>query len=186
MLLIQYPQKNNDADIAKKIVDLENTAWPSSTGDEAFPSAPNTHVTSFVVLENNMAICHVGVRKSVLLHKGKKYLAYGLSEVVTHPDYQNQGLASRTIKSAAQFILSQKPDISIFTCAQDKVHFYTQCGWKAIAGACFVGGTKQTPFRSDSLNLVTMMMFISPKGKQNKSDFEYTDIIFELGENQLW
>ncbi len=186
MVLIQYPQEICDTEMIKKIMTLENTAWPKSTDDEDFPSAPNTYVTSFVLIENDIAICHVGVRKSPLLHKGQKYLAYGLSEVVTHPDYQNQGIASKTIKNAAQFIIAQHPDISIFTCAQNRVSFYTRCGWKAVQGACFVGGTKEKPFRSDSLNLVTMMMFISPKGKRHQADFENTDIIFELGENQLW
>ena len=31
-----------------------------------------------------------------------------------------------------------------------------------------------------------MMMFCSAKAKQHKSAFENTDIVFSLGENQLW
>lgn len=154
MLLLQYPQDKSDRELANKIIALENTAWPKQAGDTSFPTAADTYVTSFVLLENDMAICHVGVRKRVLQHKGNAYLAYGLSEVVTHPQYQNQGLASQTIRQARKFILAQKPDISIFTCAQDKVHFYTRNGWEAIHGACLVGGTKRAPFHSDSLNLI--------------------------------
>lgn len=186
MILIQYPQERRDAEIAKKIVVLENTAWPKSEENEDFPSAPNTYVTSFVLIEDDMAICHVGIRKSILFHKGQTYLAYGLSEVVTHPCYRNRGIASKTIKIAAQFIIDQHPDISVFTCEKSWVPFYTSGGWEAVQGACFVGGTKEKPFRSDGLNLVTMMMFISPNGKLHKADFENTDIVFELGENQLW
>lgn len=55
-----------------------------------------------------------------------------------------------------------------------------------MPGTCFIGGTKQKPFRSDSLNLVTMIMFLSPKSKQHREDFEDADIFFELGEDQLW
>lgn len=186
MELIQYPQNKSDADIADKIIILENTAWPQDAADAIFPSAPNTYLTSFVLLENDTAVCHVGVRKSLLYHKGEEYQAYGLSEVVTHPHYQNKGLASQTIKRAAQFIISQQPDISIFTCAREKVAFYTRCGWEALPGACFIGGTKKKPFRSDSLDLVTMIMFLSPKSKQRREDFENADIFFELGEDQLW
>lgn len=186
MILIQYPQENCDPTISQKIMELENTAWPDSTENEQFPSAPNTYVTSFVRFEENKAICHVGVRKSVFFHKGQKYTAYGLSEVVTHPCYQKQGLASETIKRAAQFIIGQCPDISIFTCDKSKVPFYTRGGWEAIKGACLVGGTKDKPFRSDDLNLVTMIMFISPNSKLHQADFENTDIMIELGENQLW
>lgn len=186
MELVQYPQGNGSAEIAKKIIALENTAWPQNARDVHFPSAPNTYVTSFVLVEDNAVICHVGVRKSLLHHKGEVYLAYGLSEVVTHPDYQNRGLATRTIKTAAEFIISQQPDISIFTCAKERVGFYTRCGWEAIPGACFVGGTEAKPFRSDSLNLITMMRFLSPKGKRHREAFENTDIVFALGEGQLW
>lgn len=88
MQLIQYWAQNGDLKIADKILDLEETAWPQSMENKRFPSAPNTYLTSFVLMENDTAICHVGVRQSVLHHKGESYLACGLSEVVTHPDYQ--------------------------------------------------------------------------------------------------
>lgn len=186
MKMIQYPQKNCDITIADKIIALEHTAWPQDTEDGGFPTAPDTYLTSFVLIENDIAVCHVGIRKSILHHKGEEYLACGLSEVVTHPHYQKKGLATQTIKKAAQFMISQQMELSIFTCAKERVAFYTRCGWEVVPGACFVGGSREKPFRSDSLNLVTMMMFLSPKSKQHREDFENTDIIFELGENQLW
>lgn len=186
MLLIQYSKEKYDIEIEKKIIALENTAWPQNTEEEVFPSAPNTYVSSFVLIKDDQAICHAGIRKSTLFHKGQEYSAYGLSEVVTHPDYRKQGFASEIIKKAAQFIIAQKPDISIFTCEQKRISFYERGGWKAVKGACFVGGTKEKPFRSDYLHLVTLIRFISLKGQLHEPDFENTDIIFELGENQLW
>lgn len=186
MELIQYPQENNDKKIVDKIIALENTAWPQDKENNIFPSGLNTYLTSFVLIENDIAVCHVGIRKSILYHKEEKYLAYGLSEVVTDPHYQKRGLASQTIKKAIEFIILQQADISIFTCAKEKVSFYTRLGWQAIPGACFIGGTTNKPFRSDDLNLVTMIMFVSHKSKQHRKDFENTDIIFELKENQLW
>ena len=114
------------------------------------------------------------------------YLAYGLSEVVTHPRFQNRGIASGVIREAARFIIARQPDLSLFTCAPEKVSFYTRGGWTAAAGACLVGGTKRAPFRSDSLHLTTMLMLISDKAKRHAADFENTDIVLELGENQLW
>ncbi len=186
MELIQYPQKNDDGGIADKIIALEKTAWPENAPDGVFPSAPNTYVTSFVLIEKDQAICHVGVRKCAFCHKADVYLAYGLSEVVTHPRYQKRGLATQTIQKAKEFILSQQPDVSIFTCGKERVPFYARCGWEAVPGACLVGGTKKKPFRSDDLNLITMIMFLSSKSIQHKKDFENTDILLELGENQLW
>lgn len=154
--------------MAGKIISLENTAWPQNAEDAVFPSAPNTYVTSFILAENDMAVCHVGVRKSILHHKGEDYWAYGLSEVVTHPHYQKRGLASQTIKRATQFTISQQPDIGIFTCAKERVSLYRKCGWEVIHGTCFVSGTREHPFHSDSLNLITMMIFLSLKSKQHK------------------
>ena len=52
------------------------------------------------MIENDIAICHVGIRKTILYHKEEKYLACGLSEVVIHPHYQKRGLASQIIKKS--------------------------------------------------------------------------------------
>ncbi len=186
MRMIQYPQKNCLETIKNKIIALENIAWPQDVIDTTFPSAPETYVTSFVLMEKDMAVCHVGVRTRVLHHTGEDYLAYGLSEVVTRPQYRKKGLAFQAIETAVRFIIAQQPDIGIFTCARESVALYTRCGWEAIPGACFVGGASEKPFCSDSLKLVTMMMFLSAKGKQHRKDFENADIIVELGENQLW
>lgn len=181
MELIQY-----NPSLAGQALALENTAWPQDAEDEVFPSAPNTYFTSFVWMEDHEAVCHVGIRKSPLQHRGESYWAYGLSEVVTHPRYQNQGLATRAILRAKQCILEQEPDLSIFTCAQDRVGFYTRCGWQVLPGTCLVGGSREKPFRSDSLNLATLMLLISPKAQAHRRDFEGADIFLDLGENQLW
>ena len=186
MELLQYPQGKSETGIEEKIMALEETAWPSETGQKIFPSAPDTYVTSFVLLENDKAICHVGIRKTLLIHRNIQYSAYGLSEVVTHPDYQRQGIGTKMIQKAAAFIASEKPDISIFTCEPKRVPFYTNGGWKPLRNACFVGGTKQTPFRSDSLGLVTMINFLSKKAVAHKEDFQNTDIFLALGEGRLW
>lgn len=186
MELIQYPQEKCGAGIAKAILALEDTAWPQGPEEQSFPSAPNTYVTSFILMEKGRAICHVGIRKSALHHRGEAYLAYGLSEVVTHPAYQAKGLATKTVQRAAEFLAAQGADLSIFTCAKENVGLYARCGWEQMPGACLVGGTKSKPFRSDSLNLATMMRLLSSKAKRHRADFEQGDIVLELGENQLW
>lgn len=188
MLLIQYPEEINGENIKKQIIELENTAWKPSEleNDINFPSSPNTYVTSFILIENNHVISHAAIRKTLFIHNGKEYLAYGLSEVVTHPNYQKKGLGLKIIKKAAEFIINKSPDISIFTCDPLKINFYKKAGWQPFTSTCFVGGTKSNPFRSDSLGLTTMIMFLSDKANFNKHEFENTDIIFELGEKQLW
>lgn len=189
MELRQYPLEfcgNDRNDMARQIVELERTAWPGNGGEGTFPSAPGTYAASFVWMDGTKAVCHVGIRKCRFLHKGRSYLAYGLSEVVTRPDFQNRGLALAAIQRASRFIDSQMADVSIFTCARDKVSLYARGGWEPMENACLVGGTKELPFRSDSLGLMTVMRFISPMGKRHRADFSEGDIVLELGEGELW
>ena len=91
--LALYPQEVRGAAIERAILDLEATAWDRTPG-ETFPSAPETHAASFVLLEGEMAVCHVGIRRARLLHRGQSYAVCGLSEVVTHPLRRGQGLAT--------------------------------------------------------------------------------------------
>lgn len=91
--LALYPQEVRGAAIERAILDLEATAWDRVPG-ETFPSAPETHAASFVLLEGERAVCHVGIRRARLLHRGQSYAVCGLSEVVTHPLRRGQGLAA--------------------------------------------------------------------------------------------
>ena len=91
--LALYPQEVRGAAIERAILDLEATAWDRTPG-ETFPSAPETYAASFVLLEGERAVCHVGIRRARLLHRGQSYAVCGLSEVVTHPLRRGQGLAT--------------------------------------------------------------------------------------------
>lgn len=185
MELLQYPRDIQGEEIEKKILLLEASAWKPEA-EERFPLAPGTYETSFLLMEQGQVVSHAAVRKSPLSHAGKIYTAYGLSEVTTHPLWRKRGLGSRVVRAAGEYILSQKPDMSIFTCVPDKVSFYAAAGWEPLPGSCFVGGTKARPFRSDSLGLTVMIRWISERALAHRLDFENADIVFELGEDQLW
>ena len=115
MKLIRYPQENSSTELQQEILRLEGTAWPTDDKEEIFPSAPDTYVTSFILLDYRQVICHVGVRKKAITHRGIDYLAYGLSEVVTHPDYQQQGFGTSLILKKQQILFCQKNPISVFS-----------------------------------------------------------------------
>lgn len=138
--LALYPQEVCGAAIERAILDLEATAWDRTPG-ETFPSAPETHAASFVLLEGERAVCHVGIRRARLLHRGQSYAVCGLSEVVTHPLRRGQGLATALCLRAAEWIRAQGVDLSLFTCAPERAALYGRAGWEPIPGACLVGGT---------------------------------------------
>ena len=184
LTLVQYPQGDCGPWIQEKIQALESLEW--SGAEEPFPSAPDTYMSSFVLLEGSLAVCHVAVRKSRLRHRGREYSAYGLSEVVTHPDHRRQGLASQLIRRAAHFMAAQEPDISIFTCEEGRVPLYARAGWERAKNVCLVGGTKEKPLRSDAFQLATMIRLFSDRAQAHRADFENTDLVLELGEGRLW
>ena len=103
-----------------------------------------------MLLEGERAVCHVGIRRARLLHRG------------------------------------QSADLSLFTCVPERAALYGRAGWEPIPGACLVGGTREAPFRSGDLGLVTLGMFLSPRARERAADFAHADIVLELGRGQLW
>ena len=71
-------------------------------------------------------------------------------------------------------------------CAPERAALYGRAGWEPIPGACLVGGTREAPFRSGDLGLVTLGMFLSPRAREHAADFAHADIVLELGRGQLW
>lgn len=188
MEILRFPQEVSSIDIKRQIIELENLAWPKEDKDidVKFPTEPETYVTSIILLESNKLLSHVAIRRKTISHKGISYIAYGLSEMVTHPDYQNRGLGSLVLKKAEEFISEQNPDVSLFTCFSGVEPFYLAAGWNLSDGSTLVGGTIEKPFRSDQFDLKTMIRFYSENAKMHASDFSNADIFIELGENKLW
>jgi len=186
--LSQYPQTDYSEDLRKQIIALQSTAWPPTLGDEdkPWPGNPEIHISSFVLVDNDIAVSHVAIMGKNITHKDHTYKAFGLGEVVTHPSCQKRGFGLQLINMAGTFIENNEPDISIFTCKPSLIYFYAKGGWEYMKNTCLVGGTHDNPFRSDSLGLATMMHFYSDKAKEHRQDFENSDVYLELREKQLW
>ena len=188
--LLQFLQQDCPEPLREQILDMMQREWPQAfektRRERPWPEHPETHPTSFVLLEANTVISHVAVPWKIINHEGQTYRAFGLSEVMTHPSYRHQGFGLQLVKEATSFIQKSNPDIGLFTCQPPLVSFYTQAGWEHIPNTPLIGGVRNKPFRSDSLGLSTMMRFFSEKAQQHRSAFEGTDIYLELGENMLW
>ncbi|HIT09512.1 MAG TPA: hypothetical protein IAB55_10615 [Candidatus Merdivicinus faecavium] len=76
--------------------------------------------------------------------------------------------------------------MSLFTCRPELTPFYAKGGWEPLPGTCLVGGTREAPFRSDSLGLAVMARFYSEKAARRRGDFAGADIWLEIGEGELW
>lgn len=186
--ILHFAQEECPAAWREQIIGLMRQEWPRAFegGPVVWPDCPDTHPTSFVLLSDRTVVSHVAVPRKEISHKGQSYQAFGISEVVTHPDCRRQGYGARLLKEAAAYIAGNSPDISLFTCVPSLVPFYAHAGWEHYAGTVLVGGTRDNPFRSDSLGLATMMRLYSDKARRNRHAFQETDIELELGERKLW
>lgn len=188
--LVQFSQTDCPAPIREQIILMMRREWPQAFedlhGDIRWPDNPETHPTSFVLIEDSKVISHVAVPRKSINHEGQMYRAFGLSEVMTSPSHRHQGFGLQLIKEASSFIQQNDPDISLFTCQPALVSFYTQGGWEHIKDTNLIGGTRTRPFRSDSFGLSTMMRFFSEKAQRNRPAFEGADVHLELGEKMLW
>ncbi|WP_313892398.1 GNAT family N-acetyltransferase [Psychrobacillus sp.] len=187
--LLQYPQQNNSEQLRQQIITLQCLEWPAAPRQQietiTWPDN-DTHKTSYVFVDNNKAIAHIAIVGKTIVQNGIEYKSFGLSEVVTHPEYRGKGIGRKLLKVVADYMEENMPDVSLFTCKPDLVPFYEKGGWHLYGGSCLVGGTRKKPLRSDDLQLVTMMKFHSTKANKNKQDFLHTDIYLELQENKLW
>lgn len=186
----QFLQQDSPTPLKEQIIELMQHEWPQVfagiSGEIPFPENPDAHPTSFVLIQDNAVICHVAVPWKYITHAGQTYKAFGLSEVMTHPSHRHQGFGLQLVKEATSFIQKNDPDIGLYTCQPNLVSFYTKGGWEHLKNTNLIGGTRNKPFRSDSIGAVTMMRFFSEKAQQNRSAFEGTDVYLELGEKMLW
>ena len=186
----QFLQEECPVPLKEQIIHMMQREWPQAfegiSGEIPFPENPQTHPTSFVLLDDSTVISHVAVPWKHIQHNRQTFKAYGLSEVMTHPDYRHQGFGLQLVKAATSFIQSSQADLGLFTCQPFLVNFYTQAGWEHLKDTNLIGGTRARPFRSDSLGLSTLAGFFSDKAQQQRAAFEGADIYLELGEKLLW
>ena len=137
------------------------------------------HPVHFVIVEGEILISHLEVVWIPLIHKGIEYKTYGLTGVLTYPQFRKQGFGSRLVKEATKYINKSDADIAMYHVGQDLVNFYnSSCGWEPIYKAKTLKGSKDNPVADDG---VMMALFLSEKGKKGRKDFE--TIPFYFGED---
>ena len=180
---IRWPQDGASPELRRKILELEETAWPGHLED-SWPEPE--HMASFCRLERGVLAAHAAVVGKRFTHRGEAYLACGLAEVVTHPDFRGKGFALELVRRAAAFIRGQGADLCVFTCKPGLTGFYRQGGWEERPDLLLVGGSREKPFPSDGEGLSVMFQLLSDKALARESDFQDTGLFLGLGEGRLW
>ena len=127
-----------------------------------------------------------------IVHAGRGYVASGLSAVSTHPAHRGRGHGGLLVRRAYEWIAASDVDLAIFTCDSPLAGFYESCGFTPMPTTTVVGGTRQQPFRADSIispdgyRKVTMMAAISGDARSRSSEFADSDVYLELTAGDLW
>lgn len=186
---INYNQAPNT--LKHDIAALLHQIWPdhSSRPGEIIPDAHekefNAH--SFYSYIDRKLVSYVGVVHQTIKHHGQAFNLAGLSCVATHPDYRSQGLGTRTVIAATQWMENQKDiDFGIFTCDPVLSSFYHRAGaWNIVPDVVLIESEDKDALSSEYLDVVVLMRLFTEKSRKYKSILRHTTINLDFPKGQF-
>jgi predicted N-acetyltransferase YhbS len=133
---------------------------------ETYP--PELQPVHFVAAEGDSLISYAAVLRLSLVHAGKTYQVYGFGNMFTFPPYRREGYGRRVLQMATDYVRQSDVDLAILFCDPKLERYYAASGWQATRTPTCVG----TPAHSHIHDVLRMMLFLTDKGQQGRSDFE--------------
>ncbi|WP_436492808.1 GNAT family N-acetyltransferase [Actinokineospora sp. HUAS TT18] len=162
MRVVSYPFDAVPAELRDQVTELWVEAWQDPSGHD-----PVLGPVSMLLIDGETVHAALDILGKEIVHAGERYVAGGLSTVVTRKTSRGQGHGKQLV-AAARAAMSRGFDLGLFTCDRPLVPFYESAGWRALPGTVLVGGTPSAPFPSDrpGFDKVTMAEFFSPRVDQ--------------------
>ena len=129
----------------------------------------NDHSHHMILAENGIMISHTEVVWKTLKHSGETYKVYGLTSVFTYPGLRHQGYGTQIVEAGTKHIRESDADIGLFNCQLQLESFYSRCGWIPMRNVTVLIQHQDKWIAVDEL---TMMLFLSEKGKRRQATFE--------------
>ena len=184
-----WPQAQMPAAVREQVSALQEDAWPGNDlGRPGVAHDPALSPLSMVLVDDGgTVLAALDILTKHLAHDGGRYLASGLSTVVTSPAHRRRGHGRRLVTAAREAIQASGADLGIFTCDRPLRGFYASAGWQCLEGSVLIGGTSQQPFPSDQLDKVTMAAFFSRRACAHARSFRHSRIALYPGTiDRLW
>jgi GNAT superfamily N-acetyltransferase len=89
----------------------------------------DTHPVSFILAEEDTLISHALVTWRFLSHANQQFKVYGLSAVLTYPQFRHHGYGRQVVTAASHYIANSDADIALLRCKPDLYGFYQSTGW---------------------------------------------------------
>lgn len=183
-----WPQAQVPAALRAQISALQDGAWPGhGPRGPGVIHDPALWPVSMVLVDDGTVLAALDILTKHVTHEGGRYLASGLSTVVTSPAHRRRGYGRRLVTAAREAIQASGADLGIFTCDRPLRGFYESAGWQCLEGTALIGGTPQQPFPSDQFDKVTMAAFFSARARVHAASFRHCRIGLYPGTiDRLW
>jgi len=123
-----------------RVKPLFDLVWPPETSAErpwgtvAF-ARPDLRV---IVEADEQPVAHVGLHRREGIWRERPIRIGGIGDVLTHPDFRRQGLASLAIDAALHTLRDERSnDFALLFCTAEMASFYTSRNWKPYMGEVF-------------------------------------------------
>ena len=123
----------------------------------------------FVVTEGDNLISYAATVLETIEHGDRSYKVCGLGNVFTFPPYRREGNGHRVLELATNEIKKSDVDVAILFCEPKNISFYAKASWISTATPTYIADDRDGYEIHDEQR---MMLFISDKGKQGRSDFK--------------
>jgi aminoglycoside 2'-N-acetyltransferase I len=190
---MSFPEAATPPELRTQVLDLHDEAWPredpSSVRTDAPTHDPALRPVSMLLVDGAMVLAALDILTKEITHDGRRYLAAGLSTVVTRQAARGHGHGRRLVAAAHAAMAAGDADLGLFTCDRPLQAFYENAGWHHLPGATIIGGTRTSPFRSDQpgFDKVVMADFFSADARQHRPTFAHSPIELYPGEtDKLW
>lgn len=177
-----YSQADFPAILKWQAISFMRMEWPYIFTDEQDGKYANEtypieyQPVHFAVTEGDTLISYAATILEAITHANRSYKVCGLGNVFTFPPYRREGNGGKVLELATNEIKKSDVDVAILFCEPANVSFYAKAGWISTASSTYIADGKNDYEIHDEQR---MMLFVSNKGKQGKSDFEQRSVYLD-------
>ena len=180
MQLVSYPQADLPKTLYWQIISYMRTEWhyafQGRLKGRRWIGSDEFNPVNMVLLDDGFVVAHAEIEYRELLHDGKIYHTYGLSQIFVYHDYRGEGYGRKIVDTATNYIYEQaNAEIGMLWCNHNLRDFYLKCGWIAMDSTETWLGDTRDEAQHDPDQLLFMKFF---DDTVNQSKFKNQQVYF--------
>lgn len=148
--------------LAQQVTDFVRIFWFEPYLYRLDPRPMSETEIAYVMAEGDVLYSHAAVVFAPVVCNGIEYASGGLSAVLTYTWFRNLGYGRAVVNACNAEIDASAMDFAILWTGEDRIAFYTHCGWEHAPHAQTVAGDPERPHVHEG---VVMLRFVSEKGR---------------------